>query len=596
MSIMQNALAARQAGFDEVGKFRQTLGQNMAGNALAAGDSRGAANALFSTGQLDAGEIVQQRQEGRQQRQQANQFALEDRQAGQDKQAQEMRAMAMVRAAQALQQVPPEQRLEALNTRVAPMFQRLQIPTDVFQGMTAEDLSDESLSMFVNQVEQELEIVRGSDGSYRVLDMRQGGKAIQDYRAPRYQAIGQGQSLVEIGGSDQGGGAPAGEGQGFDGFYNNYLAGVEGGFAADDGNGAPVNFGINQGANPDVNVRGLSQEQAKELLRQRYWEPSGADQLPPALGAIHGDTAINMGLGAAKTLLEQSGGDPQRYLELREQRYRTIAERDPSKARFLNTWLRRNQQLAQFAGSQPQQGGAPAARVIAQGPQREAPRPATAAEKAQYGIPEKTPAQIKPDGSIAVLGGAREPTVDAKQAAAFTRRVLGANDRLNGLADEGVFKPQTVTSQLVRDDGNGVLRIVARTDNDRRFIQAAKEWLAPVLRRDTGAAVTDSELANYMDIYIPKYEDDQATLKQKAEARQDAMIALAGQAGSLYGETYGDRTFVSKYPSATRRRDGSAQVPAPAVAELRRDPSPQARREFDEVFGPGAAARALGGR
>lgn len=595
MSIMQNALAARQAGFDEVGKFRQTLGQNMAGNALAAGDSRGAANALFSTGQLDAGEIVQQRQEGRQQRQQANQWATEDRQAGQDKQAQEMRAMAMVQAGKALQGIPMEQRLEVLNTRVAPMFQRIGIPTDVFQGMTPEDLSDESLSMFVNQVERELEIVKGSDGSFSAVDKRT-GEMVSQYVAPRYQTVGQGQSLVEIGGGGQGGGAPAGGGQGFDGFYNNYLAGVEGGFAADDGNGAPVNFGINQGANPDVNVRGLSPERAKELLRQRYWEPSGADQLPPALGAIHGDTAINMGLGAAKTLLEQSGGDPQRYLELREQRYRSIAERDPSKARYLNTWLRRNQQLAQFAGSQPQQGGAPAARVIAQGPQREAPRPATAAEKAQYGIPERTPAQIKPDGSIAVLGGAKEPTVDAKQAAAFTYRVLGANDRLNELADGGIFKPQTVTSQLVRDDGNGVLRIVARTDNDRRFIQAAKEWLAPILRRDTGAAVTDSELANYMDIYIPKYEDDQATLKQKAEARQDAMIALAGQAGSVFGDVYGDRKFVSKYPSATRKRDGSAMAPAPAVAELRRDPSPEARREFDEVFGQGAAARALGGR
>lgn len=35
--------------------------------------------------------------------------------------------------------------------------------------------------------------------------------------------------------------------------------------------------------------------------------------------------------------------------------------------------------------------------------------------------------------------------------------------------------------------------------------------------------------------------------------------------------------------------------PAAAIADLKRDPSPQARQEFDQVFGPGSAKRVLGG-
>ena len=95
---------------------------------------------------------------------------------------------------------------------------------------------------------------------------------------------------------------------------------------ADDGNGSPANFGINQGANPDVNVVTLTQTDAKQILHDRYWVASGADRLPPELAAIHGDTAINMGVRTANELLALSNGDPSRYLELRDRQipvYRT---------------------------------------------------------------------------------------------------------------------------------------------------------------------------------------------------------------------------------------------------------------------------------
>ena len=149
----------------------------------------------------------------------------------------------------------------------------------------------------------------------------------------------------------QGSAAPAGGTRAtgsFDDFYSRYLAPVEGGYAADDGNGAPVNFGINQKANPDVDVRGLTPEKAKGLMHDRYWKASGADQLPPGLAEVHADTAINMGVGAAKDMLARAGNDPNRYLQLREQRYRELAAN--GKGKYLNTWLDRNNKLADFIG------------------------------------------------------------------------------------------------------------------------------------------------------------------------------------------------------------------------------------------------------
>lgn len=112
--------------------------------------------------------------------------------------------------------------------------------------------------------------------------------------------------------------------------------------------GSPVNFGINQGANPDIDVSKLTPEKAKQLLHDRYWVKSGADQLDGPMGAVVGDTAVNMGVEASKDLLTQSGGDPQKYLDLRAQRYKDIAKANPAKAGDLPGWLARNEDLRNY--------------------------------------------------------------------------------------------------------------------------------------------------------------------------------------------------------------------------------------------------------
>ena len=120
-----------------------------------------------------------------------------------------------------------------------------------------------------------------------------------------------------------------------------FVLAQEGGYNPHDGkSGAPVNFGINQRANPDIDVARLTPEKATEILKDRYWNAVGADQLPPTLATVAFDTAVNMGVGAAKKLLDQSGGDVDRLLDLRRQRYREIA-RDPAQAQYLPWWLSR---------------------------------------------------------------------------------------------------------------------------------------------------------------------------------------------------------------------------------------------------------------
>jgi hypothetical protein len=154
---------------------------------------------------------------------------------------------------------------------------------------------------------------------------------------------------------------------------------------------------------------------------------------------------------------------------------------------------------------------------------------------------------VKADPRVATAEGLKITDGD-KKTTGFAYRTMQASKRLAALADRQIYKPRTPTAQLFDTSPNGVVRVVTKTQEDRLFIQAAKEWLAPVLRKDTGAAVTDQELATYMDIFIPRFEDGQEEMQQKAEARLDTMRALVNEAGPLYERTYGKPQYTSKYP------------------------------------------------
>lgn len=62
--------------------------------------------------------------------------------------------------------------------------------------------------------------------------------------------------------------------------------------------------------------------------------------------------------------------------------------------------------------------------------------------------------------------------------------------------------------------------------------QAGRNFLASVLRKDTGAAVTPSEEVLYGDIFLPQPGDKPGTLAQKSEARKQAIDAIRGGMGT----------------------------------------------------------------
>lgn len=122
-----------------------------------------------------------------------------------------------------------------------------------------------------------------------------------------------------------------------------------------------------------------------------------------------------------------------------------------------------------------------------------------------------------------------------------------------------------------------------------------------VLRAASGAAVPETEVQRYAGLFLPSYWDTEETKARKIDALERwignmldaiqtgrpvdpgevARISQAKQAGRLPRE-------VAPPPNLTGPGQRS-EIPPEAAQELLADPSAEAVREFDEIFGQGAA-------
>lgn len=149
-------------------------------------------------------------------------------------------------------------------------------------------------------------------------------------------AMASAQSMVGVPGK-----APA---PGFDSAWQ-FTLNHEGGYSAHDANGQPVNFGINQGAHPNVDVSKLTPETAKPLAKP-YWNDIHGDTLPANMQGPAFDTAFIFGPKVANEMIAQAGGDPNKLIDLSAQRMQHLIDKEPAKFdKYREAWEKRNNDL-----------------------------------------------------------------------------------------------------------------------------------------------------------------------------------------------------------------------------------------------------------
>lgn len=65
-----------------------------------------------------------------------------------------------------------------------------------------------------------------------------------------------------------------------------------------------TNWGVSAAAYPRLDIRALTEAQAKEIYRQDYWDRAGCSRLPPPLALLVFDAAVNNGVGRAVRWLQ----------------------------------------------------------------------------------------------------------------------------------------------------------------------------------------------------------------------------------------------------------------------------------------------------
>lgn len=138
-----------------------------------------------------------------------------------------------------------------------------------------------------------------------------------------------------------------GQGQqpGFQGALN-FTLGQEGGYNPSDSNGAPSNYGINQAANPDVNVATLTPQTAGQIYKTKYWDAIDGDNIPPPMQKMVFDTAVMSSPETAKKMYQAAKGDPSTFMQIRQAFQSKLLQTDPQKyQKYAAAWDKRNKAL-----------------------------------------------------------------------------------------------------------------------------------------------------------------------------------------------------------------------------------------------------------
>lgn len=139
---------------------------------------------------------------------------------------------------------------------------------------------------------------------------------------------------------------------------------------------------------------------------------------------------------------------------------------------------------------------------------------------------------IGPDGTVQIGGPGNVARLSEGQSKILNlgTRMQNADTAVTEAIEKMGGEPglvETFASQA------GVLGNFFKSDEYQSYEAAARDWIAALLRLDSGAAVPDTEFFRYFGQYFPQPGDSAQALQQKARARASAVGAIQKASGGL---------------------------------------------------------------
>ena len=91
----------------------------------------------------------------------------------------------------------------------------------------------------------------------------------------------------------------------------------EGGYVNDPKDpGGETNFGIAKRSHPDVDIKNLTKDGAKEIYKEHYWNKNKVESLPEQLRHIYFDMCVNQGKSRAVKILQRAANSKGKGIEV----------------------------------------------------------------------------------------------------------------------------------------------------------------------------------------------------------------------------------------------------------------------------------------
>lgn len=149
--------------------------------------------------------------------------------------------------------------------------------------------------------------------------------------------------------------------------------------------------------------------------------------------------------------------------------------------------------------------------------------------------PEEEAQQVRIAGSKAAATAAERPSKPPTQ-----------NESESFRAYQRIANAEAVIKSLEASiQGSSKIRLnyapnFMQSDGGQRFNQASADFVNAALRRESGAAISQSEYERFNKLYFPQPGDAELTLKQKAKAREVIIQGLKIASGKAFSESFSE--------------------------------------------------------
>lgn len=167
----------------------------------------------------------------------------------------------------------------------------------------------------------------------------------------------------------------------------------------------------------------------------------------------------------------------------------------------------------------------------------------------------KSPEEIRQEEDAARLAaGLKAPTNEQALAAGYYGRMMRADQILDEFSDKGLY-------------GRGANAVLGNTPlignflrnkDNQQIKQAQEDWVRAKLRKESGAVISEEEMAREIRTYFPQPGDSDAVVAQKAAARETARDAMKLTAGAAAGAIKPREIDAAPPPMKDNKIDGAA--------------------------------------